>query len=51
MLGSVCVYFQADAVLYAVGICAFVTLGLTLFAFQVGKFYLIMDILMCILSM
>jgi hypothetical protein len=34
MLGSVCVYFQADAVLIAVGICAFVTLGLTLFAFQ-----------------
>ena len=36
MLGSVCVYFQADAVLIAVGICAAVTLALTLFAFQVG---------------
>jgi len=34
MLGSVCVYFQADAVLIAVGICAAVTLALTLFAFQ-----------------
>ena len=34
MLGSVTVFFQADAVLIAVGICAFVTLGLTLFAFQ-----------------
>ena len=44
MLGSVCVYFQADAVLIAVGICAFVTLGLTLFAFQVSQinsFYLV----------
>ena len=38
MLGSVCVYFQADAVLIAVGICAAVTLALTLFAFQVGLF-------------
>ena len=36
MLGSVCVYFDADAVLYAVGICAFVTFGLTIFAFQVS---------------
>jgi len=34
MLGSVCVYFDADAVLIAVGICAAVTLALTLFAFQ-----------------
>jgi len=34
MLGSVCVYFEADAVLIAVGICAAVTLALTLFAFQ-----------------
>ena len=39
MLGSVCVYFQADAVLIAVGICAAVTLALTLFAFQVGLFF------------
>lgn len=34
MLGSVCVYFEAEAVLIAVGICAGVTLGLTLFSFQ-----------------
>ena len=38
MLGSVCVYFEADAVLIAVGICAAVTLALTLFAFQVCSF-------------
>ena len=36
MLGSVCVYFEAEAVLIAVGICAGVTLGLTLFSFQVS---------------
>ena len=42
MLGSVCVYFDADAVLIAVGICAAVTLALTLFAFQVRS--------LCVLS-
>jgi len=34
MLGSICAYFSADAVLIAAGITCGVTLGLTLFAFQ-----------------
>ena len=42
MLGSVCVYFDADAVLIAVGICAAVTLALTLFAFQVCSLYVLL---------
>ena len=44
MLGSVCVYFDADAVLIAVGICAAVTLALTLFAFQVCSLYVLLRI-------
>ena len=34
MLGSICAFFEADAVLIAAGITCGVTLGLTLFAFQ-----------------
>uniref|UniRef100_A0A3P9IXL1 Zgc:110410 n=1 Tax=Oryzias latipes TaxID=8090 RepID=A0A3P9IXL1_ORYLA len=34
MLGSVTVYFKAEAVMWAVGATAFVTLGITLFASQ-----------------
>merc|ERR1712071_110621 len=34
MLGSIAAYFSVDEVLYAVGICTFICLALTLFTFQ-----------------
>ena len=34
MLGCFCARFEADAILYAIGITAGVTFGLTIFAFQ-----------------
>ncbi len=34
MLGSIAAFYDTEAVMIAVGICAAVTLGLTVFAFQ-----------------